>query len=74
MGKGFDDEIFTLLTIAQCCIHPFLDQRPTMLEVFNKMNGICERYELGEDFEMYKQSEIASATTSKDEIVETESM
>ena len=74
IGKGFDDEIFTLLTIACYCIQPFLDQRPTMLEVYTKMSNIWERHELGEDSEISKKSEVASATTSRDEIVEIESM
>ena len=74
IGKGYDDEIFTLLKIACCCIQPFLDYRPTMLEVFNKMSKIWERHELGEEFEMCKQSEIASDTTCGDEIVEIESL
>ena len=43
-----------------------------MLEVYTKMTNIWERQELGEDFEMSKQSEVASATTNTDEIVEIE--
>ena len=74
INKGYDDEIFILLKIACCCIQSFLDYRPTMLEVFNKMSYIWERHGLDEDFEMCKQSEIASSTTGGDEIVEIESL
>ena len=72
--KGFDDEIFTLFIIACYCIHPFLDQRPTMLEMYTKMSNIWERHELAKDLEMLKKSEVASVTTSKDKIVEVESL
>ncbi|KAJ6859732.1 inactive leucine-rich repeat receptor-like protein kinase [Populus alba x Populus x berolinensis] len=34
LGQGFDGEILHFLKIASSCIHPVLDQRPTMLQAF----------------------------------------
>ncbi|KAI4296514.1 hypothetical protein L6164_036464 [Bauhinia variegata] len=48
IGKGFDNEIFTLLKIASDCVEGVLEERPTMLEVYNKMSAIWERHELME--------------------------
>lgn len=39
----FEDEVSALLRVACDCVHPFLEQRPTMLEVYNKMCSIWER-------------------------------
>jgi len=37
LGQGFDGEILHFLKIASSCIHPILDQRPTMLQAFQML-------------------------------------
>ncbi|CAJ2678299.1 unnamed protein product [Trifolium pratense] len=39
-GEGLENEVCTLLKIACECVHPFPDQRPTMLEVYNNMKNV----------------------------------
>ncbi|WJX64385.1 hypothetical protein P8452_49168 [Trifolium repens] len=38
--EGLENEVCTLIKIACECVHPLLDQRPTMLEVYNNMNNV----------------------------------
>ena len=71
IGRGFDGEIFQFLRIACTCVKPFPAQRPTMLELYNTINLLGERYGITNDFEILSQSEIATASTSN-EIVEVE--
>ncbi|KAL5054445.1 hypothetical protein RYX36_035127, partial [Vicia faba] len=56
----FEDEVSALLRIACDCVHPLLEQRPTMLEVYSKMGNIWERDEICEDLD------IVTSTTSRD--------
>jgi hypothetical protein len=42
----FEDEVSSLLRVACDCVHPILDKRPTMLEVYNKMGNIWEKDEI----------------------------
>nr|TKS00520.1 putative inactive leucine-rich repeat receptor-like protein kinase [Populus alba] len=42
LGQGFDGEILHFLKIASSCIHPVLDQRPTMLQAFQKLMVLRE--------------------------------
>ncbi|CAI8618033.1 unnamed protein product [Vicia faba] len=56
----FEDEVSALLRIACDCVHPLLEQRPTMLEVYGKMGNIWERDEICEDLD------IVTSTTSRD--------
>ncbi|XP_058735536.1 probably inactive leucine-rich repeat receptor-like protein kinase At5g48380 [Vicia villosa] len=58
--KEFEDEVSALLRIACDCVHPLLEQRPTMLEVYSKMGNIWERDEICEDLD------IVTSTTSRD--------
>ncbi|RHN62597.1 putative protein kinase RLK-Pelle-LRR-XI-1 family [Medicago truncatula] len=39
-GEGLENEVCTLIKIACECVHPFPDQRPTMLEVYNNMSNV----------------------------------
>ena len=39
-GEGLEKEVCTLIKIACECVHPFPDQRPTMLEVYNNMSNV----------------------------------
>ncbi|XP_030940765.1 probably inactive leucine-rich repeat receptor-like protein kinase At5g48380 [Quercus lobata] len=71
IGQGFDGEIFQFLRIACTCLKPFPAQRPTMLELYNTINLLGERYGITNDFEILSQPEIATASTSN-EIVEVE--
>ncbi|XP_050900029.1 probably inactive leucine-rich repeat receptor-like protein kinase At5g48380 isoform X2 [Lathyrus oleraceus] len=54
----FEDEVSSLLSVACDCVHPFFEQRPTMLEVYCKMGKIWERDEICEDLD------IVTSTTS----------
>ncbi|RHN62603.1 hypothetical protein MtrunA17_Chr4g0049221 [Medicago truncatula] len=38
-GEGLENEVCTLIKIACECVHPFPDQRSTMLEVYNNMSN-----------------------------------
>ena len=71
IGKGFENEVFTLIKVACECVQPFPDQRPTMLQVYNNMSNIwVGRHGLGDDdSDTSGQSEIVSAT-GRGEIVE----
>ncbi|XP_023922041.1 probably inactive leucine-rich repeat receptor-like protein kinase At5g48380 [Quercus suber] len=71
IGQGFDGEIFQFLRIACTFLKPFPAQRPTMLELYNMISILGERYGITNDSEILRQSEIATASTSN-EIVEVE--
>ncbi|KAM4105674.1 hypothetical protein ACB094_04G009700 [Castanea mollissima] len=71
LGRGFDGEIFQFLRIACTCLKPFPAQRPTMLELYNTISILGERYGVTNDAEILRQSEIATASMSN-EIVEVE--
>ncbi|KAI4299228.1 hypothetical protein L6164_032708 [Bauhinia variegata] len=72
IGKGFEDEIFSLLTIACDCVQILPEERPTMPEIYNRMSNLWGRHGQSEDSEMPKKSAIASVGTRGDEIVELE--
>ncbi|KAJ6859706.1 inactive leucine-rich repeat receptor-like protein kinase [Populus alba x Populus x berolinensis] len=42
LGQGVDGEILHFLKIASSCIHPILDQRPTMLQAFQMLMVLRE--------------------------------
>uniref|UniRef100_A0A2N9FXZ7 Protein kinase domain-containing protein n=1 Tax=Fagus sylvatica TaxID=28930 RepID=A0A2N9FXZ7_FAGSY len=67
-GQGFDDEIFQFLDIACNCLNPFPGQRPTMLELYNKISIFGERYGVPNDYEseILRESEIATTSTSNE--------
>lgn len=44
-----DEEVSNLLRVARECVHPLFEQRPTMLEVYNKICNIWERDRVCED-------------------------
>ncbi|XP_075662561.1 probably inactive leucine-rich repeat receptor-like protein kinase At5g48380 [Castanea sativa] len=71
IGRGFDGEIFQFLRIVCTCLKPSPAQRPTMLELYNTISILGERYGITNDSEILRQSEIATASTSN-EIVEVE--
>ena len=71
IGRVFDGEIFQFLRIACTCFKPFPTQRPTMLELYNTISLLGERYGITNDLEIFSQSEIAAAGASN-EIVEVE--
>jgi interleukin-1 receptor-associated kinase 1 len=49
-GEGFENEVCTLLKIACECVHPFPEQRPTMLEVYKSMSNVRkDRNDYGEE-------------------------
>uniref|UniRef100_A0A2N9I9W7 Integrase catalytic domain-containing protein n=1 Tax=Fagus sylvatica TaxID=28930 RepID=A0A2N9I9W7_FAGSY len=68
-GQGFDGEIYQLLKIACTCLNTFPGQRPTMLELYNTISILGERYGVTNDSEILRQYEIATANSSN-EIVE----
>uniref|UniRef100_A0A2N9FZ04 Protein kinase domain-containing protein n=1 Tax=Fagus sylvatica TaxID=28930 RepID=A0A2N9FZ04_FAGSY len=68
-GQGFDGEIYQFLRIACTCLNPFPGQRPTMLELYNTISILGERYGVTNDSEILRQYEIATANSSN-EIVE----
>ncbi|XP_061946929.1 probably inactive leucine-rich repeat receptor-like protein kinase At5g48380 [Populus nigra] len=43
LGQGFDGEILHFLKIVSSCIHPILDQRPTMLQAFQMLMVLRKR-------------------------------
>ncbi|KAK2443113.1 putative inactive leucine-rich repeat receptor protein kinase [Trifolium repens] len=49
----FYDEVSSLLRVACDCVHPILEKRPTMLEVYNKMGNIWEKDEIFEDHDQF---------------------
>ncbi|KAM3750032.1 hypothetical protein ACB098_04G007100 [Castanea mollissima] len=69
IGRGFDGEIFQFLRIVCTCLKPSPAQRPTMLELYNTISILGERYGITNDSEILRQFEIATASTSN-EIVE----
>ena len=74
IGLGFDNEIFQLLRIASACITPLSCQRPTTLELYHAISILGENYDLiNDDTEILRQSEIATASSTSNEIVEVES-
>lgn len=44
IGQGFDGEILEVLRIATDCVHPVPHERPTMLQVYERMGTIGLRY------------------------------
>ncbi|XP_038678439.1 probably inactive leucine-rich repeat receptor-like protein kinase At5g48380 [Tripterygium wilfordii] len=40
IGKGFDAEISQFMKVAYDCVQPVLHQKPTMLEVYNKLMAV----------------------------------
>ncbi|GMY33035.1 probably inactive leucine-rich repeat receptor-like protein kinase At5g48380, partial [Fagus crenata] len=68
-SQGFDGEIYQLLKIACTCLNTFPGQRPTMLELYNTISILGERYGVTNDSEILRQYEIATANSSN-EIVE----
>ncbi|KAI4297386.1 hypothetical protein L6164_037280 [Bauhinia variegata] len=72
IGKGHEEEIRSLLSVACDCIPHFPVQRPTMLEIYNKMSKIWERHEMNEDSKTSMQTEVTSVSSGGDEIVELE--
>ncbi|KAJ6859736.1 hypothetical protein NC651_036129 [Populus alba x Populus x berolinensis] len=65
IGKGFDDEIIQLLTVACTCVDPIPDRRPIMVQVYEDIKAIRERCDLVDDSSMLKQPEICPATSEK---------
>nr|WIL59867.1 nodulation protein [Melilotus officinalis] len=59
----FEDEVSSLLRVACDCVHPLVEQRPTMLEVYSKMCNIWERDEICEDPDLLS-IDIVTPTTS----------
>ncbi|EXB88332.1 Probably inactive leucine-rich repeat receptor-like protein kinase [Morus notabilis] len=43
-GQGFDYEIMEVLRVATECVQPFPNQRPTMLQVHERISSLGERY------------------------------
>ncbi|KAI4297383.1 hypothetical protein L6164_037277 [Bauhinia variegata] len=72
IGKGHEEEIHSLLGVACDCIQYFPVQRPTMLEIYNKISKIWERLEMNEDSKTSMQTEVTSVSSGGDEIVELE--
>ncbi|KAM4113583.1 hypothetical protein ACJW30_04G006700 [Castanea mollissima] len=66
IGRGFDGEIFQFLRIVCTCLKPSPAQRPTMLELYNTISILGERYGITNDSEMLRQFEIATASTSNE--------
>ncbi|XP_025636537.2 probably inactive leucine-rich repeat receptor-like protein kinase At5g48380 [Arachis hypogaea] len=70
IGEGFESEAFMLIKIACECVQPFPEQRPTMVQVYNKMSSLWEEgHELCGDSNTSTRSESFSAT-DRDEFVE----
>ncbi|XP_038725162.1 probably inactive leucine-rich repeat receptor-like protein kinase At5g48380 [Tripterygium wilfordii] len=44
IGKGFDAEISQSMKVAYDCVQPVLHQKPTMLEVYNKLMAVREEH------------------------------
>ncbi|KAF4387594.1 hypothetical protein G4B88_003921 [Cannabis sativa] len=55
IGQGFDDEILDMLRIARDCVHPMPYERPTMLQVYERMSNIGLRYGIPCDFGLLLQ-------------------
>ncbi|KAI4297385.1 hypothetical protein L6164_037279 [Bauhinia variegata] len=80
IGKGYEDEIDSLFRVAcDCvlffacnCVQFFQLQRPTMLEIRNKISNMWEKYEMNEDSETSMQTEVTSIFSGGGEIVELE--
>ncbi|KAI4297387.1 hypothetical protein L6164_037280 [Bauhinia variegata] len=72
LSDGHEEEIRSLLSVACDCIPHFPVQRPTMLEIYNKMSKIWERHEMNEDSKTSMQTEVTSVSSGGDEIVELE--
>ena len=75
LGKAYDGEIFQFLTIACSCVQPCTDQRPMMLEVWEKLRAIRERYGLTDkdDYQFLRQPQIGTSDAKDDlEIIEVE--
>ena len=66
IGRGFDGEIFQFLRIACTCLNPFPGKRPTMIELYNTISTLGERYGVTDDSEIFRQSKITIASTSNE--------
>ncbi|XP_060671341.1 probably inactive leucine-rich repeat receptor-like protein kinase At5g48380 isoform X2 [Ziziphus jujuba] len=55
IGKGLDGEIIGMLRIAAICVQPFPVERPTMLQVYQRLSVIGERYGITHDFRISRQ-------------------
>lgn len=65
----FEDEVSALLRVACDCVHPFPEQRPTMLEVYSKMGNIWERDGICEDSLTSDPYDYVSTTFGSNEFV-----
>ncbi|KAI8004017.1 putative leucine-rich repeat receptor-like protein kinase [Camellia lanceoleosa] len=68
IGLGFDGEIFEFINIACKCVQSVPEQRPTMLEVYQTMRAIGEKHGLVDDSEMWKETEIITASASEGDV------
>ncbi|XP_062090126.1 probably inactive leucine-rich repeat receptor-like protein kinase At5g48380 [Humulus lupulus] len=50
IGQGFDGEILEVLRIVTDCVNPVPYDRPTMLQVYERMGNIGLRYDISCDF------------------------
>ena len=57
---------FNFLELHVPVFSPFPGQRPTMLELYNTISSLGERYGVINDTEMLRQSEIATPSISND--------
>ncbi|KAF5941831.1 hypothetical protein HYC85_019473 [Camellia sinensis] len=65
---GFDGEIFEFINIACKCVQPVPERRPTMLEVYQTMRATGEKHGIVDNSEMWKETEIATASASEGDI------
>ncbi|CAL5444319.1 unnamed protein product [Camellia sinensis] len=68
IGLGFNGEIFEFMNIACKCIQSVLEQKPTMLEVYQTMRATGEKHGLVDDSEMWKETKIATASASEGDV------
>ncbi|GMP77386.1 hypothetical protein CsSME_00033676 [Camellia sinensis var. sinensis] len=68
IGLGFDGEIFEFINIACKCVQPVPERRPTMLEVYQTMRATGEKHGIVDNSEMWKETEIATASASEGDI------
>eukprot|EP00257_Ricinus_communis_P027572 XP_025014986.1 probably inactive leucine-rich repeat receptor-like protein kinase At5g48380 isoform X1 [Ricinus communis] len=61
-GYGFDDDIHQFLEIAFSCVQPVVDQRPTMLEVYEQIKDIAEKYSIINGSKLLTKCEISTAS------------
>lgn len=55
IGQGLDGEILRVLRIVSDCVHPLPYQRPTMLEVYERVSNLGYRYGIPCDFGLMLQ-------------------